>query len=211
MTVSNRRPSSCKEAALPTELTGRESVGCDPAALRGTHDDGVEGRVGVEPTETGVAIRRLTVRRPARVASRQGIEPCPPVLETSSPTRKRLVRSEARTESPEWADQCEDVEHDLGDEGGGSLGPLGEYPSGEPAIIEGRAKPPTDCSPGPFDGPDPANASCRVLVIWWRRSGSNRRPSACKADALPTELRPRGAWMRLPLGSYTATGARASS
>ena len=26
---------------------------------------------------------------------------------------------------------------------------------------------------------------------WWRRSGSNRRPSACKADALPTELRPR--------------------
>ena len=26
---------------------------------------------------------------------------------------------------------------------------------------------------------------------WWRRSGSNRRPVACKATALPTELRPR--------------------
>ena len=26
--------------------------------------------------------------------------------------------------------------------------------------------------------------------IWWRRTESNRRPSACKADALPTELRP---------------------
>jgi hypothetical protein len=26
---------------------------------------------------------------------------------------------------------------------------------------------------------------------WWRRRGSNPRPSACKADALPTELRPR--------------------
>ena len=26
--------------------------------------------------------------------------------------------------------------------------------------------------------------------IWWRRSGSNRRPEACKATALPTELRP---------------------
>lgn len=26
---------------------------------------------------------------------------------------------------------------------------------------------------------------------WWRRTGSNRRPSACKADALPAELRPR--------------------
>ena len=26
---------------------------------------------------------------------------------------------------------------------------------------------------------------------WWSRSGSNRRPQACKARALPTELRPR--------------------
>ncbi len=26
--------------------------------------------------------------------------------------------------------------------------------------------------------------------IWWRRTGSNRRPSACKAVALPTELHP---------------------
>ena len=25
---------------------------------------------------------------------------------------------------------------------------------------------------------------------WWRRPGSNRRPQACKARALPTELRP---------------------
>ena len=26
---------------------------------------------------------------------------------------------------------------------------------------------------------------------WWRRSGSNRRPQACKARALPAELRPQ--------------------
>ena len=26
---------------------------------------------------------------------------------------------------------------------------------------------------------------------WWSRTGSNRRPEACKATALPTELRPR--------------------
>ena len=26
---------------------------------------------------------------------------------------------------------------------------------------------------------------------WWRRSDSNRRPEACKAPALPTELRPQ--------------------
>ena len=25
---------------------------------------------------------------------------------------------------------------------------------------------------------------------WWSRTGSNRRPEACKATALPTELRP---------------------
>jgi hypothetical protein len=32
---------------------------------------------------------------------------------------------------------------------------------------------------------------------WWRRTGSNRRPPACKAGALPAELRPRkgiGIW-----------------
>ena len=28
---------------------------------------------------------------------------------------------------------------------------------------------------------------------WWSLSGSNRRPQACKASALPTELRPRKA------------------
>jgi hypothetical protein len=27
--------------------------------------------------------------------------------------------------------------------------------------------------------------------IWWRQTGSNRRPPACKAGALPTELCPR--------------------
>ena len=29
------------------------------------------------------------------------------------------------------------------------------------------------------------------LLTWWSRTGSNRRPPACKAGALPTELRPR--------------------
>jgi hypothetical protein len=35
---------------------------------------------------------------------------------------------------------------------------------------------------------------CRALP-WWSRTESNRRPPACKAGALPTELRPRsGRW-----------------
>jgi hypothetical protein len=29
---------------------------------------------------------------------------------------------------------------------------------------------------------------------WWSRTGSNRRPEACKATALPTELRPRSSF-----------------
>ena len=31
-------------------------------------------------------------------------------------------------------------------------------------------------------------------VIWWRRGGSNSRPSHCERDALPAELRPRTAY-----------------
>ena len=30
----------------------------------------------------------------------------------------------------------------------------------------------------------------RMFRNWWSRTGSNRRPQACKASALPTELRP---------------------
>ena len=33
-----------------------------------------------------------------------------------------------------------------------------------------------------------------TLLKWWSRTGSNRRPEACKATALPTELRPLG-WL----------------
>jgi hypothetical protein len=39
-----------------------------------------------------------------------------------------------------------------------------------------------------------------IISEWWSRSGSNRRPQACKARALPTELRPHGlASIRLPI------------
>ena len=30
-----------------------------------------------------------------------------------------------------------------------------------------------------------------LFVKWWRWTGSNRRPSECKSDALPTELHPQ--------------------
>ena len=31
-----------------------------------------------------------------------------------------------------------------------------------------------------------------IAVFWWSQTGSNRRPHACKARALPTELWPQG-------------------
>ena len=33
-----------------------------------------------------------------------------------------------------------------------------------------------------------SNGSKNFSVKWWVMTGSNRRPSACKADALPAEL-----------------------
>jgi hypothetical protein len=33
--------------------------------------------------------------------------------------------------------------------------------------------------------------ACRQSTIWWSQTGSNRRPHACKARALPAELWPR--------------------
>lgn len=111
---SNPRHSPCKRVVLAAELTRRRTVGPGPGALRRHHNDvRLEGRVGVEPTNTEVAIRRLTTWPPARLAGRQRIELCPPVLETSSATRARPVRNKTRTESPEWADDVKRRSHDL--------------------------------------------------------------------------------------------------
>src|SRR6476660_10270720 len=38
-----------------------------------------------------------------------------------------------------------------------------------------------------------ARISANRLGCWWSQTGSNRRPPACKAGALPTELWPRSA------------------
>ena len=59
-------------------------------------------------------------------------------------------------------------------------------------LIEATIKPAKRNSPF-ADGLLPAvvsAASASTPEIWWSRTGSNRRPPACKAGALPTELRP---------------------
>ena len=40
-------------------------------------------------------------------------------------------------------------------------------------------------------GPGGTSSLRKIQLRWWSRSGSNRRPTACKAAALPTELRPQ--------------------
>ena len=46
---------------------------------------------------------------------------------------------------------------------------------------------------------------------WWSRTGSNRRPPACKAGALPPELRPRVVGLgRLELPTSRLSGVRSN-
>lgn len=47
----------------------------------------------------------------------------------------------------------------------------------------------------------PTAAKLKTFRIWWSQTGSNRRPEACKATALPTELWPL-------LGKVTRHAAR---
>ena len=48
---------------------------------------------------------------------------------------------------------------------------------------------PEDLNPQPTDYKSVAlPIELGRLLKWWRMTGSNRRPSACKADALPAEL-----------------------
>ena len=64
--------------------------------------------------------------------------------------------------------------------------------------------PGSPCPPGEsYFGPSARSigataALSRGKTNWWRRPGSNRRPSRCKRDALPAELRP-------PLGLLSVT------
>src|SRR5574344_356068 len=49
-----------------------------------------------------------------------------------------------------------------------------------------------------------------VDFIWWRMTGSNRRPPACKAGALPAELIPRKAPITALLNQWHSTAIQLS-
>ncbi len=48
-----------------------------------------------------------------------------------------------------------------------------------------------DRAAAPNARPPQKTGDFRLLKVWWSQTGSNRRPHACKARALPTELWPR--------------------
>ena len=49
-------------------------------------------------------------------------------------------------------------------------------------------------------------AACAWCVGWWRMTGSNRRPPACKAGALPAELIPQESRCRFVFGLQHLVG-----
>ena len=49
-----------------------------------------------------------------------------------------------------------------------------------------------------------------LLPVWWSQSGSNRRPPACKAGALPAELWPRKRVVVVGLGRFELPTSRLS-
>lgn len=62
-------------------------------------------------------------------------------------------------------------------------------------------------------GGDPACQAKARQEVWWSQTGSNRRPHACKARALPTELWPleERAWKVVGLGGLEPPTSRLSS
>lgn len=58
-------------------------------------------------------------------------------------------------------------------------------------------------------GPRRRGDCSRLVTAWWALTGSNRRPSRCKRDALPTELS-APIWEARPCHSFAAVASRAS-
>ena len=77
----------------------------------------------------------------------------------------------------------------------------------KPAIMVGADgfEPPWDTSPSALQADVFSRSTTRPLKIWSGRSGSNRRPTAWKAVALPTELHPHEFNMAAPCRGFRQT------
>ena len=73
---------------------------------------------------------------------------------------------------------------------------LGDAPASTPALrhipsLRCQVLPPRLGAPAAVAGCPGRNGLLFRMDGWWSQTGSNRRPQACKASALPTELWPR--------------------
>ena len=65
------------------------------------------------------------------------------------------------------------------------------YSAGQTASFTMSIQPAGRSQPVETDEWNDCEVSTSFLEEWWSQTGSNRRPQACKASALPTELWPR--------------------
>ena len=158
------RPSSPPGAKASTECPSRAQI---PPHAQEPPTTGYEPKHRVRSSRPSLDTTRTSGRLPAILDA-----------QARMPTRVRPTRTAVRTDAhqPLHADK----EHD---------------------DTRSHAHRPAHPRPTPHTGPDqdPLRTSRPVQspgvapmgAPWWRRTGSNRRPPACKAGALPAELRPQ--------------------
>jgi hypothetical protein len=121
---------------------------------------------------TALPVRHATERRDFRQPKRTSIHHTRPETHQNliHPDKEHNTRQMTRRHASRLAHQLTD---------------LGYSTIRRPPLPKGRSLPKTACP----------ETICPETICpetaWWRRSGSNRRPPACKAGALPAELRPQ--------------------
>ena len=136
-----------------------------PCARRGRMIDGTDGK--------DQCFTRSVRTRRGHDANRTGLPPCGAHgTQTRAPCRTNLLFTMSGDQWP--ADPK--IGGKLYSFGGLTLGSRSQLRSGQPTRIH---------------DPDRHRRDVSRQDAWWSQTGSNRRPHACKARALPTELWPR--------------------
>lgn len=164
-TACNGSPTSCSGARASRTSIEEHPTGERPASRDGTR----RWRSG-----TSIWTRPLTASSMgmARIVTPKGDEPS-----GNPPRRNRLQRTSQHI-------MCRDPRLPIPqDPSSSSLVIRTRHPNGQTLRTANLVSLHKMMNPEPLD-------TIRQTA-WWSLSGSNRRPSACKADALPAELRPR--------------------
>jgi hypothetical protein len=80
-----------------------------------------------------------------------------------------------------------------------------------PAPKDGSSRKPFSESDEPHGPAAPIRSDQPARAVWWSQTGSNRRPHACKARALPTELWPHSPEANVSILEWPQAPAAASA